>query len=307
MKILKYTFLCFGLFLLFFGESNGAYTRSGTTLWDLGHIMIWALGTHMMLVDFKLFSKKSMHMQFIMIGSLGILIGIATEVLQIFNSRFADIYDLLKDFVGILLGLAFFNAHNNQIPPLLLKIFQIVILLLLIYQIIPFSKAVTDEAIAYIQFPVISDFESPFEQDRWITKGRETIARDIVYSGKKSMKVELRPEKYAGFSLDFFPSDWTGYTILEMNIFNPVNDSLMLYIRIDDKDHKLSGFVFSDRYNSSYLLSPGWNQIQIKLNDVKKAPQTREMDMQQIRRLILFLIQPADWITLYIDEVKLKN
>jgi hypothetical protein len=305
MKLLKYTFLCLGLFLLFFGKSNGEFTRSGTALWDLGHVIIWALGTHLMLVDFNLFAKSSVRMRYILIAGLGILIGILTEVIQVFSGRAADIQDLFKDIIGILFGLAFFNPIKNKIPVVLLTFFQLAVLLLLIYHLIPFSKAVVDETIARFQFPVLSSFETPFEPDRWITKGREKISRDFVYRGEKALKVEIRPEKYAGFSLDFFPSDWSGYRFLEMHLYNPVADSLTLYLRIDDKDHKLSGLAYTDRYNSSRLVHPGWNHIQIALEDIKTAPQSREMDLHHIKRLILFFIQPADWLILYIDEVTL--
>ena len=93
--------------------------------------------------------------------------------------------------------------------------------------------------------------------------------------------------------------------MLEMNLYNPSTDTLHLQIRIDDKDHKLSGYAYADRFNASYDLLPGWNPIHINLDEVKNAPQSRKMDLQQIRRLSLFFIQPAGWLTIYIDEVKL--
>ena len=93
--------------------------------------------------------------------------------------------------------------------------------------------------------------------------------------------------------------------MLEMHVYNPSTDTLHLQIRIDDKDHKLSGYAYADRFNASYDLLPGWNPIHINLDEVKNAPQSRKMDLQHMDKLSLFFMQPAGWLTIYIDEVKL--
>jgi hypothetical protein len=305
MKQVKYIILCTGIFLLVFGKSNGEFSRSGYALWDLGHILIWALGTHLMVYELNLFTKKPVYMQFLLIGSIALALGIISEISQIFSQRSADINDLIKDCIGIVVGLFFFNRRKEHWHAWLVRSIQGGIIVVCAIQIIPFVRAGADEIIARIQFPVLSNFETPFEPDRWITKGRENISEDVVYEGKRAFKAALRPEKYAGFSLDFFPRDWSGFKTLAFAVFNPAADTLALQVRIDDQDHRLSGFEFSDRFNSSCLLSPGWNQIQIDLDMVKQAPQTREMDLKHIKRLILFFIQPADWLTVYLDDVKL--
>ena len=304
-KIPKYLLLVAGLFLLFFGKPTVSLTRSGAALWDLGHIIIWALGTHLLLVDLRLFYKKSIAAQFILIALIAFSIGVLSEAMQLFNGRSADIYDLLKDTVGTAIGLFFYNDRKTKLPIPLIKAVQCIILVIVIIQSLPFMKAVADETIAHIQFPVLSNFETPFEADRWVTKGRESIVTDPVFERKKALKAELRPEKYAGFTLDYFNGDWHDYHFLQFSIHNPEPDTLILNIRIDDKLHYQSGFVYSDRYNNSYPLSPGWNTIKITLEDIKKAPKTRDMDIRNIKNIMLFFIQPPGWITVYIDDVKL--
>ena len=96
LKLVKYCFLIPGLFLLFFGKPTGGLTRSGAVLWDLGHIIIWALGTHVLLADLRLFKRRPIKVQFFFIAVIAITAGVLTETMQLLTERSADIYDLLK-------------------------------------------------------------------------------------------------------------------------------------------------------------------------------------------------------------------
>ena len=151
----------------------------------------------------------------------------------------------------------------------------------------------------------IEDFESEFSIARW--SGNVVSSTEHVKAGVQSGKVIFLPSKYPTAMLYPTLADWTGYTRLELNVFQPEPTELDINIRVHDKIHALSTEQnYDDRFNAVHRLQAGWNTLSFDLKDIQHTPKLREMDMQNIYALGLFLHDTQSTTVLYFDEFVLR-
>ena len=233
-----------------------------------------------------------------------LIIGALIELIQHNLGRSADISDILRDLTGTLLGLAFLNAYSSQFEPKLLRIFRIFILILLAFQLNPLARALLDEVIGYLQFPILVSNSTPLELDRW--RGNAALEYDRLGPDKLLKMVFVPRVKYTGSSLRYFPGDWSGYESLNIRLFNPSDRPLELQIKIHDREHEES-FQYRDRFNQQTQVNPGWSYLKIALADIKDAPQNRKMNMQEISNLSVFTSLLSEQTTVLIEKIYLSE
>jgi hypothetical protein len=119
------------------------------------------------------------------------------------------------------------------------------------------------------------------------------------------MKILLTTDEYSGASLRYFDGDWASARTLQISLYNPDSDPLRITCRIHDRKHNDDGMEYEDRFNRSYLLMPGWSQIEIDLDEVEKSPANRKMDMKRIQGVMLFAVSLPEPRVLYLDEMRL--
>ena len=113
-------------------------------------------------------------------------------------------------------------------------------------------------------------------------------------------------EQYSGVSLGYFEGDWSGFHILSVDLFNAEPSMLSLTLRVHDKQHSRGKQLYQDRFNRSFLLKPGWNHLDIPLQDIAVALQSRAMDLSAIENLAFFVIAQKVDTTIYIDQLVLR-
>lgn len=292
--------------LLFLGGPDYYSPRSIREAWDLGHLIFFALFTFTLLNFWK---KKNRWVDwnfFLIVILIVVVLGALTEFLQGIFGRDVEWMDLRRDVVGGLFALALFNPIDTKKSLIFKKIFKVIVIIIVFIETLPLAFAVTDEIIAWKQFPILSSFETPLEANRWEATNGKTIATDIVHSGEKSFKALLDTIKYSGVALKHFPSDWREYRTLKFNIYNTDTFKILLHCRIHDQQHIGNGQPYSDRFNTILKLNPGWNQFAISLDKVQNAPKTRQMDLSQIKSLAFFVLDLPHPIFIYLDDVYLE-
>lgn len=227
------------------------------------------------------------------------------ELLQGSIDRTPSIDDVMKDLLGSVVTLAFFVPSRKNISNISLRILQCGVLFLILLAIFPLAKALIDEAIARNQFPVLSTFETPFEIERWRGNSERTIDHDIVKHGKSSLKVSLTTAQYSGVFLVHFPGDWRNFNFLRLDIFNPSSEPLKIHCRVHDRLHITNGFPYDDRFNSTFILNRGWNNIKISLDRILNAPVSRTMDLANIKGFGIFVVRLPTPEVIYLDHVRL--
>ncbi|MDY6951840.1 MAG: hypothetical protein SWE60_10025 [Thermodesulfobacteriota bacterium] len=171
----------------------------------------------------------------------------------------------------------------------------------------PFAIALTDEQIAREQFPVMADFETPFETDRWTGGAKMGIDRDMARHGTASLIIHLTTAQYSGAGLKYFPGDWSDYSVFRFSVFNPSSAPMKVLCRVHDALHFKKGGKYEDRFNRTLVIDAGWNDIDISLEDIAKAPKNRPMEMSRIQGFGIFTVQLPTPQTINIDYLRLDR
>ena len=301
-RFLEYSFLFLLILFLFIGGPQLIDQRSFQNLWDFGHVILFALLSSIVLRDSKWLGRKKLSIQFTLIIGFTFILGSLIEVVQLYIGRTYEFIDVWRSIVGSLLAIVFSKEFKN-VKSYIIKTARVFVLLLLLIATWPLIKSLTDEIQAKIDFPVIADFENPFELEKWYGKCYATINEDFVFHGKKSLKAELLTVKYSGFSINYFPTDWQGYSTIKFNLYLPTADSLRLTCRIHDVGHNNK---YNDRFNKSFYIKQGWNEIAFDLLDVINVPENRTMDITNIKNFALFAISLKERKTIYFDYLRLE-
>ena len=153
---------------------------------------------------------------------------------------------------------------------------------------------------------VLLDFESDEQLDELGWKCGTTYERTKEYavSGQYSLKMEMYPRvTWPGFSKSIKTS-WAGYNNLSLNIFNPESSPIHIFYRIDDR---CGNPPYADRANGRFLLNPGANTLSLNLKELKTSDGKRHLDLTTICSFLLFLHQPHEKTTLYLDDLTLTK
>jgi len=287
----------------FLGGPGYHGARSLQAAWDLGHILYFLLLSCWLYRSLAARTPWSSGRLMAVIFTAVFVFGLAVELLQmLFSGRSPDLLDVLRDLEGCLLTFAFYidppvPGGNGQ------RLFRALVLILLALAAWPLTRALVDERLAARQFPVLADFETPFELDRWVNPQQLHLETDRVRYGARAVRVQLSTAKYSGISLFHFPGDWRGYRSLRFSVYTPEAGGLILNSRIHDHHHKMQ--EFGDRFNQQFTLQQGWNDLVISLDKVRDAPRGRPMDMARIEGFGLFVIQQARPMEIWLDHVYL--
>ena len=300
-SLLTVSILCL---ILMFVSGPGYYdTRSFKAAWELGHIFSFALWTFVIIRYWHLPAELGFVKQASIVLITALIVGILIELIQSVVGRSAQLHDIYRDIVGSAFALIFFLPSRKLMLRTKLHLLQIIVLVLIMLEMLPLSIAVADEMIAKQQFPLLADFETPFEENR---VDRENSARcdQVARKGKHSLKVQLTTEKYSGTGLKYFPNDWSAYGFLNFSVNIPVEDGLKLTCRVNDSQHDQK---YKDRFNRSFDMKTGWNDIKIPLQEIADAPADRKMDLTHIQSLGIFAVElPAPRI-IYLDNIYLSR
>ena len=187
-----------GLFLLFVGGPGRFDPRSYIHAWGLGHILVFSIWSYLLLDNWKRIEKSPFYIQCIWILSLSLIFGVAVELIQGLFGRTPSYHDVLNDLIGSLVALVLFNPLRRKRPNIFLLFCKFAVVILILISIFPFASALMDEHASRKRFPVLSDFEGPFEIDRWFGTASMKITRDIVRNGRSALRVGLKTTKASG-------------------------------------------------------------------------------------------------------------
>jgi hypothetical protein len=121
--------------------------------------------------------------------------------------------------------------------------------------------------------------------------------------GKPVARLDLKPGTYPGVAFDEPYPDWSGYRSLVFAVVSDLGAPLVLTIRVHDAAHDQRT---EDRFNRSLSIRPGVNRFVIPLDDIRHAPDRREMDMRRIRGIILFGYQLKEPTHVYLSALRLE-
>ncbi|MDA8164753.1 MAG: hypothetical protein M0017_06955 [Desulfobacteraceae bacterium] len=229
-------------------------------------------------------------------------VGGAIELIQPRFGRTASWADLGLDLVGGLLGLLFLAPVRRELDRRLLAGGRIAAIALAALGNASPALTLWDMSQAARSFPVLGDFESRLEADRW-TAG--TIDRTLARHGSGSLRVTLGTEPYSGTALTRCFGDWRGYSAFVLSIHNPGPGALRITLSIRDQAHERRGGRYRDRFNRAFRLVPGWNDLRIPISEIEQAPAGRKLDLSRLTQVVIFAEKLEAPRVIHLDDIRL--
>jgi len=273
---------------------------------NFGHVPLFMVVAAMVLwiLDWKNWPLTSL-MNYILTGLISCILSFITEVLQqITPGRSFELNDIIHDIMGCTIFLLLIYQYRRNVQKKTSLVLSLTAVLLLILAAMPFIIVSLDEIRAGRDFPLLASFETDSELGRW--KIEEKFERTPLYSTHRqhALRVDLSPGLYPGVSLNYPPRNWKGYDTLTFDAFLEGADPLALTVRINDLAHNEE---YEDRYNRTFTLQSGPNQLSISLSEVEHAPKGRLMDMEHISILCIFSYKLKEPRTVYFDNFRLEK
>lgn len=285
-------------FVLFCNPNTGSWSLK--ELMDFGHVFLFGLIAFLV---FKVIDRgQGLSGNRITAWMITMVLGLFVEVVQLgMKDRFFELKDLINDAIGAIAFLAIFSVYSKPSRALIMRILSVVLIL---SAGIPFYIVLLDEAYARHKFPLINSFEKPFEISLWQRDNAEIIrSQKFPAEGSCSALVRFLPGEYSTICKEDFVHDWKSYRSFSADIYLPGDSDLRITLRINDELHDNE---FSDRFNKKIILKPGLNHISINLEDIRKSPVSRHMDMGDLTRICIFTTGLSKPVTVYLDNIRLE-
>lgn len=153
---------------------------------------------------------------------------------------------------------------------------------------------------------ILADFESESELDRfhWECHTLFSLSHEHATHGQYALHLSLFPSEYPGMNPLVALKDWSPYRTLCLDLYNPQSTPLEMTIRIDDRHDNPD---YPDRYNHSFLLSPGENHLSIPLEKLSTSDKNRNLNLATIHALVFFLAHPKERCDLFVDYIRLEK
>lgn len=296
-----------GLVFMFVGGDGHNAPRSVTEALNLGHVVLFILFVSILYTDWKGFEERPLILQWVLVVSLSAVLSFSTEAIQSLVGRHFDYMDIFKDLSGCVIGMLLLakTGISNKSSANYVRI--VVIVVLLVITSVPLFTSLADEYIAAGQFPVLASFETPLEINRWIADGEISISDKVKHSGDSSLKAKFTTRKYSRVIMMYSLGNWEGYHNLEFSFFNPDTSDLRIICRIHDDEHKKHDNAYSDRFHRSFILKKGWSTFSIPMDDIRNAPSTRKMNLNEIEAISFFSVSLPEVRTAYLDDISLSK
>lgn len=296
-----------GLLPLLFAPVGPDYYshRLYKALWDLGHLLFFALAAYILVRGLRGRIRLSGPGWILLLSAGALLAGALVELIQFQIGRSISGRDLFNDVVGAYLVGVLYPPIRRELALGLRWFLQAGLVILLGAVVAPLATLTYDHYLAVRQFPLLASFEHPTELSRWKGGDYERVALYPAH-GNQALRIRFQGKGYEGVSLSHFPGNWRGFQFLELSIYNE-GEALKATLRIHDEAHVRGDMAYSDRYNLHFALEPGWNHLRVPLQAVAQAPATRQMQMDQVRNLGLFVHNLGRSATIYLDHVRLAS
>lgn len=242
---------------------------------------------------------------------LCIIFGAGTEAVQFFLPRDADVVDFLRNIAGATFALLTYRSYNLVRHGRALSLRDRLLLILGTLVLLVSISTFIGWAVSYLErdsrFPLVADFE-PRPWPTFVTPkgGRlRSVPAPSAFSKNangRTLEVAFTHTKWPGFSIQEPYPDWSGYSSLAFEVFNPTSAVHALHIRIDDA---LYTDGYEDRYNGIFNISPGANSVRVNLRDVRNGPESRRLDLSRISTIIVFAENNQAPFVLFFDNFRL--
>lgn len=306
---MKWIWLLLGVLavLLFVGGPGSDSGRISKELWDLGHVTLF---TVLVYAVFTLSAVNTRPRHLVWPGTLVLclLLGLLVEYLQLQVERTFDLLDVMHDVLGGMMGLLLHAVRQHKLKTSARFAAMTGVVLLGLVALRPLTWTIMDDYNMHQAYPVLADFESALELSRWeVNRAQLELSSVRVRHGKQALRLTLLPGEYPGIALLQLMHDWREFDFVRFSVYNSLNNVLRMELKIYDVQHLQTGSSYDDRFNRTLDLAPGWNDIEVVMDDVINAPHARRLNILEVKNLSLFVKNLDAPAVLYIDNLRLSK
>lgn len=237
------------------------------------------------------------------------VVGFVGEFAQSFVARSPSLLDMVANFTGLLAALFWCASRRIRRPGPRWMLGIIVPALV----VAPGISSILELRECFLQrkdFPLLASFERSQELNAWYPHSAQvSVTSEWAALGKQSMRIDGKiAKRFPGAAMAWPIQDWSEYSQLRLDIYNPQDESMTVGINIADSDHAASGHEPSDRYQKSFEVAAlSTETITIELSDIATAPLTRDMQMSRISLLDIFMPEADEATTIFVDNIRLTR
>ncbi len=297
------------VFLFLFPFPSGGNKFLWKHVFDAGHFAMFFLlcvGIYLWLRQQATPAKEIIRSLF-----FSTLVAASIEIIQPLTGRSASFVDLLNGFLGALTAsylLAVFERVGLRytIPRALLLgiLVQAVVL-------IPSYQAWRALEIRDQHFPQLGYFDKPQSLSVWRSmnsKNNPTPAKTrlVLLPGEHpspALWVSSFQDTWSGVYYDGGAQDWSAYRFLVFETFNPQDEALEISLRVDDTEDCQK---YANRFNRTIRIAPGHDVQRLDLDDIRRGPESRELNLREIRFLYVFRNKDAKSTQFALNDVRLE-
>ncbi len=248
---------------------------------------------------------------YVLAGGAAFGAGVGLEVLQMVGPGDASLGDAIRDLLGVGVGLCIALSLDPAWPRSLLRSWapRVAAIGLLGLSFVPAARTVWRKLEQQSQFPGLANFETELER-RFVeaADGAELqlVAPPPAFStaqGKRVARVRFGSGGYPNLEVTSVGGDWSRYRSLVFEAFSPAAGTARLELRIHDARHNNE---YGDRFNTELLVQPGLNTLVVPIEQVRSGPEDRELRLDAVEAIVLFMDSPEAPITLYFDAFRLE-
>lgn len=280
----------------------GSHRALWNALGNAAHYPFQALVT---LVVFGLLRRRGRLARYGGAAALSCAAAVGIELVQPLVSRTGSIGDATNGIIGVAAALAGICVWQELSSRSLRVVHAILSLTVFAVLLLPAWAELEAALWRGRHFPLLGDFESALELRSWQPVGvsRVSLSSTHAANGRSSLEVRSGPGRWVGVGYLGGRADWTPFTRLSYEVYNP-GDSFPLTLRVDD-DQDTSDY--GSRFNRALPMQPGWNEVHVPIEEIRKGPKDRLLDTARITRFYLFVPEAKAPRAFYLDNVRLER
>ncbi len=234
-------------------------------------------------------------------------LGAVTELVQFFGLRDADPVDFFRNTAGAAAFLTFRWALDKG-PDRKRVMAAVSAVALLLAVLAPVAVRMADYRARDSSFPVLYEFESRWERTfvHPVAAGLEPDDLPAGFgepAGRRSGRWTFYARPWPGLAIREPVPDWTSYRAIRFEIWSGLDRPVPMTLMAEDRRHHPGS---GDRARVRFTVEPGRNTIRIGLDEIRSAPPSRSLEMDQVALLMIYTKRPEEPFTLWIDSIRLE-
>lgn len=175
-----------------------------------------------------------------------------------------------------------------------------------LHPLVPVSVSYAGRAGA---FPVVVDLASLWQEpfidvqgaELFVGKGPEQWSRR---AGRRVALLLFDGTPGGGVTVREPFKDWSGMSVMLINVYSTAPRPVRVILRLEDSSRLLPA---EERVDHALRVVPGANDFFLPLDALSTAPSGRSIDMTRIRRIGLYLGEPADPLRIYVHRIRISE